>query len=251
MGFLARAAVLATLVAVAATAAAATDDRRARFKTIRASGRAAADIKDDFDRFSELLGDDNGSGPPARRGRRSINWDADGVPFDMPGDFFNTNVPRGAVFHAKGGEFRVSNPPPVQRIVDNRFSSLNKALSLQLLPFSAPRLFTPLRDDVMEGRFEVPGKRGRKATTKGFGAVLLDVDRERLTTLEYFDERGRELAKVAAPAAGGGLSFVGVIFDRPIVASVRMTLGNTEIAKRDGRDVVVADDFVYGEPVRA
>jgi len=251
MGFLTRAAVFATLVAAAATAAAGTDDRRVGFKIFRDSGRAAADVKDVFDRFSKQLGDDNGSGPPARRGRRSINWDADGVPFDMPGDFFNTNVPRGAVFHTRGGEFRVSNPPPAQHIVDNRFSSLNKKLSLQLLPFSAPRLFTPLRDNVMEVRFEVPGKRGRKATTTGFGAILLDVDRDRLTTLEYFDERGRELAKVAAPTAGGGLSFVGVIFERPVVASVRLTLGNTPITKRDGRDVVVADDFVYGEPVRA
>ena len=253
MGFLTRAAVFATLVAAAATAAAGTDDRRVGFKIFRDSGRAAADVKDVFDRFSKQLGDDNGSGPPARRGRRSINWDADGVPFDMPGDFFNTAVPRGAVFHAKGGEFRVSNPPPVQHIVDNRFTSLNKKLAVQLKPFSAPRLFTPLRDNVVEVRFEVPGKRGTKATTAGFGAVLLDVDRKHVTSLAYYDVHGRRLAKVAAPAKAGGLSFVGLVFNKPVVAYVRMTLGNAKVTDRDEghRDVVVADDFVYGEPVRA
>ncbi|OSX78495.1 hypothetical protein BU14_0107s0004 [Porphyra umbilicalis] len=254
MGFLTRAAVLAAAAsAVAATVAVATAEPHLRARAFHARGAAAGDIKATFDKFSAALGDDNGSGPPARDGRRSINWDADGVPFDMPGDFFNTAVPRGAVFHAKGGEFRVSNPPPVQHIVDNRFTSLNKKLAVQLKPFSAPRLFTPLRDNVVEVRFEVPGKRGAKATTAGFGAVLLDVDRKDVTSLAYYDVHGRRLAKVAAPAKAGGLSFVGLVFNKPVVAYVRMTLGNAKVTDRDEghRDVVVADDFVYGEPVRA
>ncbi|OSX74505.1 hypothetical protein BU14_0286s0018 [Porphyra umbilicalis] len=253
MGFLTRAVVLAGAAAAAATVAVAADEPRVHARAFHASGAAASDIKGTFDKFSAALGDDNGSGPPAHDGRRSINWDADGVPFDMPGDFFNTAVPRGAVFHAKDGEFRVSNPPPVQHIDDNRFTSLNKKLAVQLKPFSAPRLFTPLRDNVVDVRFEVPGKRGTKATSAGFGAVLLDVDQKHVTSLAYYDVHGKQLAKVAAPAKAGGLSFVGLIFDRPVVARVRMVLGNAKVTDHDDghRDVVVADDFVYGEPVRA
>jgi len=43
------------------------------------------------------------------------------------------------------------------------------------------------------------------------------------------------------------------VFNKPVVAYVRMTLGNAKVTDRDEghRDVVVADDFVYGEPVRA
>jgi len=39
-----------------------------------------------------------------KEGRREINWDC-GVPFDMPFDFFNTNVPFGAIYATKGNEF--------------------------------------------------------------------------------------------------------------------------------------------------
>ncbi|GAB0495489.1 hypothetical protein MMPV_006791 [Pyropia vietnamensis] len=254
MGFLTRLSAVAALAAATAAVVSAHRPADLRARVVRSRGAAAGDIRPAFEKFGRLLGEpDNGSGPPAHKGRRSINWDADGVPFDMPGDFFNTAVPRGAVFHAKHGEFRVSNPPPVQHIEDNRFTSLNKKLALQLVPFSAPRLFTPLRDNVVEVRFEVPGKPGVKATTTGFGAILLDVDRQHLTSLAYYDSHGRQLAKVFVPAKPGGLSFLGVVFNKPVVSYVRMTLGNRKVTERDDGhgDVVVADDFVYGEPVRA
>lgn len=250
MGLFTRMTAVAAVAAAMMAVASATDDHRGR--VVSDSGRMAADIRDGFDRFTKLLGDpDNGDKPAARRGRRSINWDADGVPFDMPPDFFAKNVPRGAIFKAKRDEFRVSNPPPKQHIVDNRFDSLNRRLAKQLIVFSPARLFTPLRDNEMEVHFEVPGRLGKRATTTGFGAVFADVDREHTTSLEFFDRHGRRLAKEFARAQGGGLSFLGVVFDKPIVASVKITLGNRKImdSDRDG-DVVVADDFVYGEPQR-
>ena len=69
----------------------------------------------------------------------------------------------------------------------------------------------------------------------------------------------------------GGLSFVGVVFDDPIIARVRITTGDASIGlttvdnasvpgkgkKDDDRavkvkgkkhDLVVMDDFLYGEP---
>lgn len=249
MGFFTRAPLLVALAA--AVLGSATAQSR---QVIRASGSSAADIADAFKRFSKALGgEDNGSGPPAGSGRRSINWDADAVPFAMPFDFFNTQVPRGAVFRTRGRQFRVSNPPPVQRVVDNRFTSLNRRLALQLKPFSAPRLFTPLRNNKFSVRFQVPGKPWLRATTRGFGAVFLDVDRPRLTTLTFYNRRGQVLRTVFAQAAPGGLSFVGAVWPKAVVARVRVKLGNRVVTSSEwGKwDVVVCDDFVYGEPVKA
>ncbi|KAK1859285.1 hypothetical protein I4F81_001882 [Pyropia yezoensis] len=253
MGYLTRLSVLAA-VAAATIATVSADSRELPAKAVKDTGAHAGDIRHAFEKFGRLLGEqDNESGPPAHRGRRSINWDGAGVPFKMPGDFFNTVVPHGAVFHAKGGEFRVSNPPREQHIDDDRFSSINKKLSKQIKTFSPKRLFTPLKGNVMEVRFEVPGKRGVKATTTGFGAVFVDLDHDHVTSLEYFDAHRRRLAKAFVPSKKGGLSFLGVVFNKPVVSYVRMTLGNRKVTDHDDGhgDVVVADDFVYGEPQRS
>ena len=52
-----------------------------------------------------------------------------------------------------------------------------------------------------------------------------------------------------------GLSFVGAVFDSRIVASVRVISGDTPIGPDDNvkgagqkDDIVVMDDFIYGEP---
>src|SRR5690349_19147090 len=74
--------------------------------------------------FQGLLGEpNNASNPPAQNGRREINWDgtpdAQSAPNLLPPDFFNTTVPRGAVFVSKNNRFAVSadddnptNTPP-------------------------------------------------------------------------------------------------------------------------------------------
>jgi len=48
-------------------------------------------------------------------------------------------------------------------------------------------------------------------------------------------------------------SFVGVTFNSAIVARVRITNGNSPLGPNDdpivrGTDIVVMDDFIYGEP---
>jgi hypothetical protein len=53
------------------------------------------------------------------------------------------------------------------------------------------------------------------------------------------------------PSPGdGSLSFVGVLFEDARIARVRIVTGNDELGKDDTRrrDVVVMDDFLYGEP---
>jgi hypothetical protein len=53
--------------------------------------------------------------------------------------------------------------------------------------------------------------------------------------------------------AAKGLSFIGVRFQNRMVTRVRIVPGNAVIGTQDdpanGRNVVVADDFLYGEPV--
>ena len=55
----------------------------------------------------------------------------------------------------------------------------------------------------------------------------------------------------SVPASPGNLSlsFLGVVFEDPRIALVRITTGDTAPGPNDGRrDIVVMDDFIYGEP---
>jgi hypothetical protein len=52
------------------------------------------------------------------------------------------------------------------------------------------------------------------------------------------------------PPAPESLSFLGVVFDKPIVARVKIEYGSGPLgpADSDSYDAAVMDDFVYGEP---
>jgi PEP-CTERM motif len=57
----------------------------------------------------------------------------------------------------------------------------------------------------------------------------------------------------AGTTAAESLSFLGVDFASAIVSRVRITNGNAALGPTDGGgiDVVVMDDFLYGEPIAA
>jgi len=97
--------------------------------------------------------------------------------------------------------------------------------------------------------FFAPGT-STPAGVRGFGAVYTDVDTDH-TAFEYFDRNGASLGKFAVPIADRGLSFLGVAFDAPIVARVRIEYGTAALGPDDSAayDVSVMDDFIYGEPV--
>ena len=116
--------------------------------------------------------------------------------------------------------------------------------------------------------FFVPGVNasGDPATTRGFGVVFSDIDlpggngptakrgnRPQSTMVEYFDAAGQVLFSSFAPASSGdgNLSFLGIVFDDARIASVRITTGAPP-GPDDSRtqDVVMLDDFIYGEPQR-
>ena len=217
-------------------------------------------------KYRDLLGgEDNANNPPTFGvGQRSINWDAAIVPFNMPNDFFNTRVPRGAIFHAKNKKFAVSNPAD-NNPIDDRFSSLLPSfVTKQFQRFSLKRLFTPIDRNRVNVKFNIPGTH-KKALVRGFGAVFTDVDFYGKTHMKFFDKKGCFITKVKVPAKDRGLSFVGIVTKNkhgkqvPVIAKVQMKLGNISVGKfrklwygrkiRRG-DLVVVDDLIYGEPAK-
>ena len=119
-------------------------------------------------------------------------------------------------------------------------------------------MFAAVGSNVMDVHFQIAGQ-PTPALVTGFGAVFSDVDLAGISSLEFFDEDGRSLGVANAPARSdaAGLSFVGVKFADPIVATVRITLGTgalganaNDISIGGAFDLVVVDNFIYGEPRR-
>lgn len=222
------------------------------FAVIRALGDSIA-IADTLDKFRAALGGSLNApnSPPAAGGRREINWD--GVPAaltnvdNFPADFFNVNSKRGAVFSTPGTGLRVDS---------SAFASVNAGLADQFKAFSPKKLFAAVGSNQVEVDFKVVGTT-TNGLVKGFGVVFSDVDKAAATRVEYFDANGVELASIASPAQLGaqGFTFVGAVFDSAIVARVLITSGEgaldattQDLSAGGTKDLVVMDDFVYGEP---
>lgn len=217
----------------------------------------ACDIRASVEAFRTALGTLNPNQPGSfGGGRREINWDAVPALFtnndNFPADFFNqpvTGRARGAVFTTPGSGFRVS---------DNNLSDLNPTYADQFDFFSPVRTFIAVGDQASGVQFFVPGS-ATPATTTGFGVVFSDIDHPGSGKLRLFDAEGRSLGTYLAPACPGGLSFVGVMFPEPIVARVEIVSGQAalgadsfDVSTRThgpARDLVIMDDFLYGEPV--
>jgi len=131
-----------------------------------------------------------------------------------------------------------------------RFGNIHPVFPQLFSTFSPQRLFTALDSTITEVLFFVPGTH-RPATVDGFGAVFTDVNTDDSTRIEYFDVNGELLLSqnvLPGSTNRGSLSFLGVGFDAgERVFLVRITSGN-RLLKTPARDVVVMDDFIYGEP---
>jgi hypothetical protein len=219
--------------------------------------QGACDITAAIEAFRTALGTLNPNQPGSfGSGRREINWDAVPAQFtntdNFPADFFNqSTVPRarGAVFSTPGSGFRVS---------DNNFVDLNLTYGDEFDFFSPVRTFIAVGDNVSSVEFFVPGS-STPATSTGFGVVFSDIDHPASGILRGFAADGRNLGTYLAPACPGGLSFVGIRFPDPIVARVDIISGQAalgpdsfDVSDQDrcpARDLVVMDDFLYGEPI--
>jgi hypothetical protein len=219
-----------------------------------ASGADPAAIQGAVDEYRADLGtlNPNTSGSFAN-GRREINWDGVpdnfAAPNDLPGNFFNVNSPRGAVFSTPGTSVRVSADDSNPTSTPVRFGDINPTYVNTFKTFSPQRLFSPIGSNIVDMFFFVPGST-TPALSRGFGAVYTDVDTVENTSFEYFDVNGASLGAFDTPVADNGLSFLGVSFPTPVVAHVRIRYGTSALGPNDGPgvDVAVMDDFLYGEP---
>ena len=234
----------------------------------QAAGPSGASIQSMVDAFRAALGaPNNGNAPgPLAGGRREINWDGGGstatslgpTPFDV---FL---VTRGSRFITPGSGF-------VQAPVEGLATTFgNPTYTTIFRAFSPVRLFSPIDSNVTTARFFVPGGGEVPATTSGFGAIFSDVDRQgdsgddrgrgerdnrrSSTSIAFYGADGNLLFKSDVPASPGnaGQSFLGVLFDDARIAYARIITGNVAPGADDGRraDVVMMDDFLYGEPQR-
>jgi hypothetical protein len=224
-------------------------------QVFEASGATPADIQTAVDAFRNFgdFGTNNGIGGTFPHGRREINWDgvpdARSAPNLLPANFFNNNSPRGVVFFTPGTGFEVSANLVNPTNTPVRFGNINRVYPALFNTFSPQRLFTALDSTITENLFFIPGT-AQAATVKGFGAVFTDVNDNHSTKIEYFDVNGNLLFSrnvLPAPNHRGGLSFLGVGFDTASVFMVRITSGD-RVLKAPNFDVVVMDDFIYGEP---
>ena len=222
-------------------------------QVFEASGVTPNDILTEVNAFRDFLGDNNGVGGTFPTGRREINWDgvpdAFSAPNLLPANFFNSNSPRGALFFTLGTGFQVSANSVNPTNTPVRFGNIHPVYPALFSTFSPQRLFSALDSNITETLFFIPGTT-QSATSKGFGAVFTDVNVGNSTKIEYFDVNGNLLFSrnvLPGPTSRGSLSFLGVGFDTANVFLVRITSGN-RILKTPNRDVVVMDDFIYGEP---
>jgi len=222
------------------------------------TGATAAGIQDTVDAYRAALGDPvNGNAPgPLDDGRREINWDGGGPPV------VNGTAPATPfiVFeNSRGATFTTPGVGLTQAAVTGGLLSLdliNPSYASNFAPFSPNRLFTPLGSNITRGVFSIPGTGGALAAgVSGFGAVFSDVDLPG-TSIQYFDASGDSLGTFAVPSLPGNqtFSFLGITLDpaEGLISRVVITTGTAALGPDEGPgvDVVVMDDFFYGEPQR-
>ena len=225
----------------------------------QAAGPNGASIQSTVDEFRTALGgDNNASNPgPLTEGRREINWDGLGSTATsvVPTPFGGFQLTRGALFTTPGDGFVQA---PVSGIAET-FG--NPTYETIFQPFSPVRLFSAVGSTVTNSLFFVPGSADQHATVRGFGAVFTDVDRPDggaggvrggSTLVQCFGRDGTLLFSDFVPSSPGkaGVSFLGVVFRDARISRVRIRAGNVIPGADDGgtQDVVMMDDFIYGEP---
>ncbi|HVE48785.1 MAG TPA: hypothetical protein VNG69_04100 [Casimicrobiaceae bacterium] len=220
------------------------------------SGADVASITDTVNAFRAALGDpNNGNSPgPLLAGRREINWDGGGgvlngtapvTPFTV---FENT---RGATFTTPGTGLTQAADTGGLLSLD----LINAQYAALFAPFSPLRLFAPIGSNITDGFFSVPGTGGTvPAGVSGFGVVFSDVDLPG-TSISFGTTAGAiGPIPVATFLGNQTFSFLGLLLapTEGLITSVRIVTGTTALGPSESAtvDLVVMDDFLYGEPRR-
>ncbi len=211
---------------------------------------ASGDLTGAIAEFQQVIGDPaNGGGVgPQPGGRREIRWDA--VPAAQtnsdafPADFFRGN---GLITTTDGIGTRVS---------DNDFADIDPSYAAEFESFSKVKTFMASGSTHMTLTFRLPGS-DTPAVTSGIGIVFSDVDRDGSATMTLYDSDNANLGTYEAPVRtdAAGHSFIGVAYELPVVARVEVISGESalgaginDVSAGGTKDLVVTDDFLFGEP---
>ncbi len=234
-------------------------------KVFQAAGPNADSIQSTVQKFRDALGgQNNDNNGPATSGRREINWDG------LNGAATATTppvTPFNAFLNTRGAQFTTPGTGLTQATASGLATLFNNpTYSGTFSAFSNFRLFAPVGSTITDTVFFVPGSSGTvKAAVTGFGAVFTDVDqpngsgpgekqgnRKASTLIQYFGADGQLLFSSVVPASPGDgrFSFFGGVFEDARIASVRIITGDVAPGPNDdpATDIVVMDDFIYGEP---
>jgi hypothetical protein len=241
----------------------------------QAAGSTVGSIQGTVDAYRAALGlfNNGNTAGPLSSGHREINWDGGSTSNQTTtisgNPFAGFQVTRGALFTTPDGTGFVQAPPASDPALfpPGGLAGLfnNATYGTIFQAFSLRRLFSAIDSNVTDVDFFVPGGGGIAATVSGFGAVFTDVDqpdgsgpgqkqgnRDASTLIEYFGTDGGLLFSSFVPASpgNGSVSFFGVVFADARIARVRITSGNVAPGPDDGgtKDIVMMDDFLYGEP---
>ncbi len=223
-----------------------------------AAGANAAAIQNTVDAYRAALGNpNNGNNPgPLPSGRREINWDGGGPPVingtPPVTPFLVFQNTRGATFTTPAGN-GLTQAAATGGLLS--LDTINPTYADLFAPFSPNRLVAPIGSNVTLGTFSIPGSGGAVAAgVQGFGAVFSDVDLAGDTTIEYFDVNGKSLGVFDVPAFTGNktFSFLGITrgSNESLIGSIRIVTGTDALGPNESAtvDLVVMDDFFYGEP---
>ncbi len=206
---------------------------------------------------------------PQRNGFRTIDWD--GVKLD--GTDFNGNsiviIPNKSVgipvnrFQSRGIIFDA-----VYVVSGDGFVSANPGVKNQFPFFSPKNTFAMSNErDIDIKKFTLAGT-NKSARTRGFGAIFLDVEKPNTTSIEFFSGSTSLGKYYVPPGPSGKPVFYGVLWDNPVVTSVKLLVGEAEIFSVNttggvtsgpaditnswggGVDMVATDDFLYAEPTQ-
>jgi hypothetical protein len=219
------------------------------------SGATVVSIADTVDAFRVALGNpNNGNNPgPLPSGRREINWDGGGPPV------INGTAPVTpfTVFqNTRGATFTTPGTGLTQAAATGGLLSLdliNPQYAALFAPFSPNRLFAPIGSNITNAVFSIPGTGGTApAGVSGFGVVFSDVDLA--GTSIAFETTAGGIGPVPVPTFPGNqtFSFLGILLGpgEGLITGASIVTGTTALGPSEftGVDLVVMDDFLYGEP---
>ncbi|HQR32318.1 MAG TPA: hypothetical protein PLK30_06255, partial [Blastocatellia bacterium] len=145
-------------------------------------------------------------------------------------------------------------------VANDGFVSANAAVANQFPAFSPANTFASFNSNKYAVDFVLAGTT-IPAATRGFGAIFLDVEQANSSSIEYFNGTVSLGKFFVAPGQSGQSEFMGVLFNAPVVTRVVITTGTAAVfnftngqvtagaSESATTDLVVLDDFVYGEPL--